>query len=784
MATQTSRTPEEQLNGPQPQQAATAPSDSPTGTETENSQTGTETENSQTGTETENSQTGTEAENSPTGTETENSPTGTETENSQPGTEADNSQPGTEAENSPTGTETENTQTGTEADNSPTGTETENTQTGTEAEDSQTGTETENSPTGTESELENQANNAGLTAQNDTYTAASGQPLNVDVASGVLTNDTAPEGANLSAAIVDNPDSGSYTFSSDGSFTYTSLDGFSGTDSFAYTVSDGQLTSEPATVQINVEPGNNTAPVAQNDSYTVASGEPLNVDVDAGVLANDTDTEGDRLSATIVDNPTNGGYSFTSDGSFTYTPLDGFSGTDSFTYTVNDGQLTSEPATVQINVEAPPAGSNTAPVVQNDSYTVAANQPLQVAVDAGVLANDTDAEGNLLNATIADAPDSGSLTFTSDGSFTYTPLEGFNGTDSFSYTVSDGTSTSEPATVQINVGTLTNTAPVAQNDSYATAAGEALNVDVASGVLANDTDAEGNRLSATVVENPENGSYSFTSDGSFTYTPLEGFNGTDSFTYTVSDGTSTSEPATVQINVGEVTDTPPLGSQPEPIPDSESGEIVNVVFDANEDNSISSLIFDTTPTNAGTDIVARLTDDMLDLGTDAAFDNLIGFYEIADTNGGIDTNDDGIGDILPGQEGYALAAIENRIDNFVMEAGGSGDEDENTSVEEFGSVILKGGNLYSPFIIANGGDLGFDGFVESEGGEGNTFNNPAEFRDDAVAYFGFIEANPDGVAHLQARGNNIFGFEDLPGNLGESDNDFNDAVFGFDFSLG
>ena len=390
-------------------------------------------------------------------------------------------------------------------------------------------------------------------------------------------------------------------------------------------------------------------------------------------------------------------------------------------------------------------------------------------------------EGDRLSATVVDNPTNGSYTFTSDGSFTYTPLEGFNGTDSFTYTVSDGTSTSEPATVQINVGTLTNSAPVSQNDIYTVASGEELNVDVDSGILANDTDAEGNRLSATIVDAPDSGNFNFTSDGSFTYTSLEEFNGTDSFTYTVSDGTSTSELTTVQINVGEVTDTPPLGSQPEP-PESETGEIVNVVFDANEDNALNSLIFDATPTNDGTDIVARLTDDVLDLGTDAAFDNLVGFYEIVDANGGIDTNGDGIADILPQQEGYALAAIENRIDNFVLQAGGSGEEDENTSVEEFGSVILNGGNLYAPFIIANGGELGFDGFVESEAGEGNAFNNAAQSLDDAVAYFGFIEANPDGVSHLQARGNNIFGFEDLPGNLGESDNDFNDAVFGFDFS--
>ncbi|MEM6752118.1 MAG: Ig-like domain-containing protein [Cyanobacteria bacterium P01_C01_bin.38] len=624
-----------------------------------------------------------------------------------------------------------------------------------------------------------QTSNSPPVAQNDIYTVASGEPLNVDVASGVLTNDTDSEGDRLVAAIVDNPDSGSYTFSSDGSFTYTSLDRFSGTDSFSYTVSDGEFTSAPATVQINVVPGNNTSPVAQNDIYTTAANQPLNVDVASGVLANDTDAEGDRLNATVVDNPTNGSYTFTSDGSFIYTPLEGFNGTDSFTYTVSDGILTSDPATVQINVgevsENEPE-ENAAPIAQNDIYTIAANQPLNVDVASGLLANDTDAnQGDRLSATIGDAPDSGSLTFSSDGSFIYTPLEGFNGTDSFTYTIDDGTLTSEPATVQINVGTLTNTAPVAQNDIYTTPTGEALTVDVASGVLANDTDAEGNRLNATVIENPTNGSYTFSSEGSFTYTPLEGFNGTDSFTYTVSDGELTSAPATVQINVGEVSELEP--------PESENGEIVNIVFDSNEDNTLNSLIFDTTPTNAGTDIVARLIDDISDLGTEAGFDNLIGFYEIADANGSIDTNGDGIGDILPGQEGYALAAIENRIDNFVVEAGGFGDEDDNTSVEEFGSVILDGGTLYSPFIIANGGDLGFDGFVDSEGGEGNAFNNPAEFREDPVAYFGFTAANPDGVSHLQARGNNIFGFEDLPANLGESDNDFNDAVFGFEFSL-
>ena len=56
-----------------------------------------------------------------------------------------------------------------------------------------------------------------------------------------------------------------------------------------------------------------------------------------------------------------------------------------------------------------------------------------------------------------------------------------------------------------------------------------------------------------------------------------------------------------------------------------------------------------------------------------------------------------------------------------------------------------------------------------------------DFRADQVAYFSFIGANPDGVAHLMSLGNNIFGFEDLPSNI-SSDMDFNDAIFSFSFT--
>lgn len=93
-----------------------------------------------------------------------------------------------------------------------------------------------------------------------------------------------------------------------------------------------------------------------------------------------------------------------------------------------------------------------------------------------------------------------------------------------------------------------NTAPVAVDDSYSMLRGAMLNV-AAPGVIGNDTDAENNSLTATLVGNPSNGNVIVYGDGSFDYTPAPAFAGTDSFTYKVSDGVADSNTATVTITV-------------------------------------------------------------------------------------------------------------------------------------------------------------------------------------------------------------------------------------------
>ena len=122
--------------------------------------------------------------------------------------------------------------------------------------------------------------------------------------------------------------------------------------------SDGDGFTNIAEINANTFPGNsasfpagtNTAPVAVNDSYSVTASTTLAVDAGTGVLANDTDAQGDPLTAVLVAAPSSGTLNLSSNGSFTYTPTIA-SGSVNFTYLANDGSLDSTTAaTVTITV--------------------------------------------------------------------------------------------------------------------------------------------------------------------------------------------------------------------------------------------------------------------------------------------------------------------------------------------------------------------------------------------------------------------------------------------------
>ena len=160
-----------------------------------------------------------------------------------------------------------------------------------------------------------------------------------------------------------------------------------------------------------------------------------------------TEGQAAALTAALETGPLNGTLVFNSDGSFTYTPNTGFTGTDSFTYTASDGIDDSNVATATITVNP----VNDAPLAHNDAYSVGEDNTLTTTGANGVLLNDFDVEGDSLTAVLVAAPSSGSLTLNADGSFTYTPNADFFGVDWFTYTASDGALSSAEVTAVITV---------------------------------------------------------------------------------------------------------------------------------------------------------------------------------------------------------------------------------------------------------------------------------------------------------------------------------------------
>lgn len=367
-------------------------------------------------------------------------------------------------------------------------------------------------------------------AANDLYDAVEDTELVVDAAAGVLANDTPATG--VTVQLVSDVANGTLTLNDDGSFSYAPGDNFNGSDSFSYITTDGALNSNVATVTLNVAAVND-APVAVDDAYSTPEGVTLALLTDdVGWLINDFDVDGDEF--TVAEMPgeivaENGFLTFSPGGGFAYIPNDGFTGTDQFTYTITDGDLTSEPATVTITVV--PDGGNEAPVANDDAYEI--DEDMTLTVEApGVLANDTDGDDDPLTVSLVTGTTNGTVTLDEDGGFTYVPDADFNGTDTFTYAASDGVD-SDTATVTITVISV-NDPPVANDESYSTPFETALVTTALDGVLANDSDAEG-PVTALVVVEPNHGVLEFESDGSFVYTPDDGFAGTDSFMYAVQD---------------------------------------------------------------------------------------------------------------------------------------------------------------------------------------------------------------------------------------------------------
>jgi len=195
----------------------------------------------------------------------------------------------------------------------------------------------------------------------------------------------------------------------------------------------------------------------------------------------------------------------------------------------------------------PGEADNDAPVAVDDGYFTGQSEFLSVPAP-GVLGNDSDPDGDPFNAVLVSTTVHGALFLNGSGAFTYEPFPGFTGEDTFTYHATDGQANGNTATVTIVVNETANTAPTAIDDDFSTGPQVALAI-AAPGLLQNDSDPDGDPLTAALQTAPANGAVTLDPDGSFTYTPDAGFSGVDSFIYRVNDGRGGSDTATVTIAV-------------------------------------------------------------------------------------------------------------------------------------------------------------------------------------------------------------------------------------------
>jgi hypothetical protein len=286
----------------------------------------------------------------------------------------------------------------------------------------------------------------------------------------------------------------------------------------------------------------NRPPIAIDDAYTVHQGSTITV-LAPGVLRNDSDPDGNALRVVDVSGG-RGRLTLQPDGSVVYTSSYPYQRTDTWHVTIADSLGSQATSLLTFTL------TNVKPVTAPDSYRVGADSALAVPMKEGVLANDSDPDGDPLKADLVGSTQHGQVRLTGTGDFQYVPDKGFVGTDTFVYRADDLADTSGPELVTITV-IAPYVAPLAVNDEYAVPVNGTLSI-LAPGVLANDAGV----VTASLVTGTAHGTLTLHADGSFTYVPATDFSGTDGFTYQAADA------AGAQSGSAQVTITVALGVTP------------------------------------------------------------------------------------------------------------------------------------------------------------------------------------------------------------------------------
>ena len=576
------------------------------------------------------------------------------------------------------------------------------------------------------------------------------------ISGNVGTNDVEPDGSPLSFILLTSPNNGDLVLNGDGTFTYTPSANFNGTDSFTYSACDPTPICDATTVTITVTPVVDL-PVANDDAIQTDQ----NVTFNGNVTFNDVEGDGDALTVTLVSDVTNGTLTIQADGSFTYVPNTDYLGFDSFEYTLCDADGCDN-AIVTIEVQIP----NDAPIAVDDTYTT--NE--DIVLNGNVDDNDSDPNGDTLTFTLNTSTTNGTLIFTVDGTFSYTPNAEFFGTDSFTYTACDYLGECDQATVTITVTQVIDP-HTAIDDSLTTL----INTAIIANVLANDLNPEGLELSSFIATGPLHGDITLNANGTLTYTPDANFIGLDSLTYFACNTLGVCPLATVYINV-VLPSNPPIAEN----------DVFNIFENTTLTNNVSVNDSDPDGDVLTYAIVNNTVDGTFTLNADGSFTfipNLDFFgtvvitYEVCDPSGVCDQATVSI-NVYP--VNTAPIAVDDNVIVNINEVynGDVSFNDIETDADAITYEIVT--NVTNGTLIFNAdGTFTYTPNADFLGTDSFTYSmcDPTELCDEATVFIEVVTVNNDPVATDDTY--TINEDEVLTDNVGTNDTDANGDVLTF-----
>ena len=380
------------------------------------------------------------------------------------------------------------------------------------------------------------------------------------------------ETATYKGALIRVSDNGTANDNTDDVVLYSAPTGFSGEDSFTYTLTDATGDAATATVTITVNAQETNTPTAVNDAVSVEENSTNNIiDVLENDIAGD-DTPITLDSAALT--ASNGGTVSISNNQLVYTPATNFNGIETVDYIISDSNGDESTATVTISVGTV-TPSATTPTAVNDAAEVdyeSSDNEIDV-LDNDDFGSDGPIDGGLTmtNGTLNSASTNGGLisvnnkntSDTSDDVFIYNAPSGFSGVDTFNYTITDASGDASTGTVTVTVNpssplegavddvvsvdenSTDNIIDVLANDNFAT-------VGVGTMLINSPDHLTGTTTQGGLLTLDDGGTPGINqSDDRILYTPPANFTGVDTFDYTLTVGSNQYQ-GTVTVTVGNV----------------------------------------------------------------------------------------------------------------------------------------------------------------------------------------------------------------------------------------